>query len=156
MRCLFVVLLLSCLGCGGGGGGFDGSACNRGTHQIAIRIGPVPPGAGAEARNSSPCNTQITVLEGLPEAQAAAILVHELWHAVGYSGIHNGEGCYTAPAVLLRLPDEPCAVELAQMQSVGGTFEVTLGSPSLDSALTMATGFWNQQVGRTMFVYPRP
>ena len=142
--------------CGGGGGGFDGGACQSGTHQVTIRIGPVPPGAGAEARNSSPCNSTITLLEGLPEAQNAAIIVHELWHAVGYTGFHNAEGCYTAPAVLLRIPDDPCEAELAQMQAVGGTFEITLNTPSLDNAVRMAADFWNQLVGRTMFVYPKP
>jgi hypothetical protein len=140
--------------CGGGSGGFDGSACNRGTHQVAIRIGPVPEGAGGETRNTSPCNATITLLEGLQEEQLVAIIVHELWHAVGYSGMHNDEGCYTAPTVRLRVPDAPCPIELAQMQSVGGTFEITLVSEEVDGAVQAAVAFWNAQVGRTMFVYP--
>jgi len=95
------------------------------------------------------------VLQGLPEDQTAAILVHELWHAAGHQGIHNGEGCYTAPTVFLRLPEAPCPVELAQMQSVGGSFEITVLSPSLLLATETAVAFWNEHIGREMFRLPQ-
>lgn len=146
---LLYLLLTSC----GAVEGFDTAACKLGRHQVTIRFGPVPEGAGAEARNLPPCNAEITVLSDLDEHQTAAILVHELWHAIGFSGIHNGEGCYTAPIVRLRIPEPPCDAEREQIQTVGGTFVITVVDAELLEPTQRAVAFWNEWAGHEMFLF---
>lgn len=145
---LLFLLLTSC----GAVEGFESASCKLGRHLVKIQYGPVPEGAGAEARNLPPCNAEITVLKDLPGGQTAAIIVHELWHAVGFAGTHNGEGCYTAPVVRLRLPQPPCDAEREQIQTVGGTFVITVMDSELVEPTRQAVLFWNEWAGREMFV----
>lgn len=143
-------LLLTCCGAAEG---FDTAACKLGRHQVTIRYGLVPDGAGAEARNLPPCNAEITVKSELQERQTAAILVHELWHAVGFSGVHNGEGCYSAPVVRLRIPEPPCDAEREQIQGIGGTFVITVLDAELVQPTREAVAFWNEWAGRELFLF---
>lgn len=98
--------------------------------------------------------TQVLVRAALRGEERRRVLVHELLHAVGIPDHLPCEACYLFATVYPDLPAALCAEEAALYVAAVGreaTWEVVVLSEALRGDLAWATGFLNQQAGRTVF-----
>lgn len=79
---------------------------------------------------------------------ATRVLMHELWHAVGYLH-HSPFGCISHQITSQAGP--PCPEEVAEMARLTRTYTVYVEDEALRQHAQAAALRWNQAVGRGLF-----
>lgn len=147
-----VLFALALLGCGGGKAPLD--------HTIRVVYGDLPSPLVGHTDWDAEGHTTITLLHGVSGGAAAAVLQHEIWHAITHIDGHpNPPDCVSADPADLSA-DVPCPEEAAQMPE--GEFDISFPDdpdypaadhlhglyPFADTALEFACAWWNYGLGR--------
>jgi hypothetical protein len=146
-----VVLILT--GCASGGGGSDlgETYCREAVadHTIIVVLTYDLPVEywGYNLRNDS-CDSRMSISPDVPPHLRSSIIIHELFHAVGYDAHVPGTGCYFSEYAARRHPSPPCPRELEMMLRArsGGSYRV-YAAPDIYDAVADAVDFWNFHTG---------
>lgn len=147
---VLVALLLVATCCGQPVGGED-----RVVLVVAVPYGPHGKVAWTEFGNGRESRVEV---DGRDEVRVyrdsafhVAVMVHELWHAVGHSE-HLEPPCRASVQSMVAPYGWPaCAEELAAMSRVEGVWTVRAMEGWLRVASEGAAAFWNGALGRELF-----
>ncbi len=126
-----------------------GSSAPAGAHGIYVRAVPSPIEGIYEgyATWGSSGRSEVLIYEELACWRMVYVIMHELWHAVGYAQ-HGEQGCITGDPAGGRI----CPDDLAAMSRLAGPYDVHVVDEWLRPAVSDACHRWNVAVGRVLFV----